>query len=784
MGGNPLSGTYIAVIAKRSAVYAALIGGLIGTFIIVVTTAEMLFGPSPDISLIITSCAIALAAVGFAPLEHKLQEWTDKVFFRKRSDHQSILQGISKAMTHMEDLSELYDILPRHICQDMRLVHAELYIKEDGRYVSVGCCGSGQWTKHIEETAPLINELKNTGQLLSRKDIPGTASAPDQPRLVLPFCSPEDMKGFLVLGEKRSAEPFYREDLTFLQTLAHQVLIGMARIQSQQLSEDRVLEMRTVSDVGRLISSSLDLRNILDTVVRTVSEVVDVDRGMFLLYNAETDELQAKAGYGALPEDIARVKLSVKDSIFGRIFTEGKAVRKRATRQTEFVKRLEAEEYIAVPMKGKDKVIGLLAVDNQLSKRPLDGVNMELLITLANQTGLAIENALLYEQTREMKNYNENILKYMTSGVITVDTHGKILTFNRAAEKITGLTAADVQNKDIGTICPQGCIIAKALQGPCQNLQGVFTDRSGTEKQLALSTVELRQGNGNNGGMLTVMSDISELKHLESQVRRADRLSILGTMAAGLAHEIKNPLASMKLFVQLMSESWQDPNFWTMYGNIMNSEVERLCQVVEDFLGFARSYDLKLDASDIRELFAKVHALLKTQMINANVHLELHAPEQLPQVMLDHQRMTQVFMNLILNAMQAMPEERADKRIRIELIPAPGAITVQLSDNGAGITPENLEKLFTPFFTTKKKGTGLGLSIVQRIIEEHGGKISVKSTVNVGTTFTMILPTAEKSTRTEKVLELIENTVSDPMDGIEDGTANTVSIISNAFIER
>jgi signal transduction histidine kinase len=149
--------------------------------------------------------------------------------------------------------------------------------------------------------------------------------------------------------------------------------------------------------------------------------------------------------------------------------------------------------------------------------------------------------------------------------------------------------------------------------------------------------------------------------------------------------------------------------------------------------------------------------------------------------MLDSQRMTQVFMNLLLNAMQAMPAERENKQITIEVAPTQSSACITIKDNGTGITPESMEKLFTPFFTTKKKGTGLGLSIVQRIIEEHGGKIMAQSTVNVGTTFTITLPLAEKTTVTEKMLGTIEDSTQDVLFGIEDGTANTSALLSEAF---
>jgi PAS domain S-box-containing protein len=769
VGENPKGLRYVFVVAKRGGVYAVLIGLLISLYVFAVALAGIIFGRSPELSLMITALAITLAAVGFAPLEKNVQEWTDQLFFRRQFDRNKTMQTISKAMTEIMELPALYELLTQTICQQVRVKQAELFVREGERYVSVVQQGRPWPAASLRNDHPLIkllNEQKHilTPRTLSKKRIEVRRFIVERGDIVIvPLLSGEELLGFLAVGERLSAEPFYREDLVLLDILAHQAVIGLQRARSHRLSENRVIEMKTVSDIGRVISSALDLQSVLDAVVKSVIHVVDVDRGMLLLYDARSNELQAKAGYGASPEDISRVRLPVEESIFGRIFKEGKPVRQRATRQTEFVKILQAEEYIAVPMKGRDKLIGLLAIDNKLSDRPLEAVNMELLVTFANQTGLAIENAMLYEETRAIKNYNEKILEHMTSGVMTIDAAGKIKTFNAQAEVISGYTFPEVQGRPLEQLWADDNVIIQAVRSPGQNLQGMFKDKNGSEKYLAVSTTALTNGGAGPGEVLAVMTDITEMKSLEKQVRQADRLSILGTMAAALAHEIKNPLASMKLFVQLMAESWQDPNFWSLYGNIMNSEVERLCQVVEDFLGFTRSYELKLENVPVPELLEKVQSLLKTQMLKNNIRFIFKVPADMPQAKLDPQRMTQVLMNLLLNALQAIPAEQPEKRIELCARVEFNDLIIDITDNGSGIPPDNLEKLFTPFFTTKKKGTGLGLSIVQRIVEEHGGKITVRSTVGQCTTFTITIP--------------VPNETEDILSTIEDGTATTSPLL-------
>jgi signal transduction histidine kinase len=244
--------------------------------------------------------------------------------------------------------------------------------------------------------------------------------------------------------------------------------------------------------------------------------------------------------------------------------------------------------------------------------------------------------------------------------------------------------------------------------------------------------------------MLSVLTDISELKMLEQQVRRSDRVSALGTMVAGVAHEIKNPLTSMKMFVQLMEEHKHDKNFWEEYGSIIATEVERLETIIEDFLGFARTPEVNIKPVCLKDIVNKVFQLVKTQSRKENVDIAMNIEEDMA-INCDTQKIMQVFLNLILNAIQAMPQDRAEKgsvEFNARKDVANKKVAIQVKDNGIGISKENLDKLFTPFFTTKIKGNGLGLSIAHKIIEEHQGTIDVKSEIGKGTTFFISLPLA------------------------------------------
>lgn len=221
---------------------------------------------------------------------------------------------------------------------------------------------------------------------------------------------------------------------------------------------------------------------------------------------------------------------------------------------------------------------------------------------------------------------------------------------------------------------------------------------------------------------------------IEEQLRRADRLSTLGELAAGMAHELRNPLGSIKGTAEILQGDYRPGDKKYEFISIMIREVERLNKVVEDFLRFARPLPLQTTDVDLGEEISSVIHLVKGQA--AGIDIEL-LPFSIPRVRADREKLVQVFLNIILNAIQAMPGRG---RLTISADKVDNYIDVSFGDTGAGIPEEGREKLFKPFFTTKSTGTGLGLAISNRIVEAHGGKITFESELGKGTTFKVRLP--------------------------------------------
>jgi PAS domain S-box-containing protein len=405
-----------------------------------------------------------------------------------------------------------------------------------------------------------------------------------------------------------------------------------------------------------------------------------------------------------------------------------------------------------VPIVSKEELIGIIALGNKLSGDVFTTEDIGLLSTLANQTSVALDNARLYDEMVNMKDYNEEILQSMVNGVLTVDIKGRIITFNNMAEKITGRSSSLVLGKTSREIWGDKGTIPSIIDDTLRKEKHYTNFESGiisSEKGLtpvSFSSTILYDHAGKKIGALLIISDLTEVKELEEKVRRADKLSALATMAAGMAHEIKNPLSSMKVLSQLIPLKFQDEEFRKKVIEIMPREIDRIDRIVESLLGFARATAPKYEKMRIEDVIEENIKYYTDQANSAGIKIiKEYAP--LSEIMCDHDQITQVFSNLILNAIQAMPDG-GELRIKtyegkkIENILQ--SIVIEVSDTGHGISPQNLKKLFDPFFTTKYAGTGLGLTITHSIIDGHRGTIDVRSEPGRGTTFIVTLPVSQE----------------------------------------
>jgi two-component system sensor histidine kinase PilS (NtrC family) len=343
---------------------------------------------------------------------------------------------------------------------------------------------------------------------------------------------------------------------------------------------------------------------------------------------------------------------------------------------------------------------------------------------------------------------HERIVESIRSGVVTTDLQGRIYTFNAAAEEITGYKAADVRGQEASIFF--GDTKDRIMQSMSAAQAGETSPRfesycltsDGLRLRLGFSIFPLFSETGETTGLVITFQDLTEVRSLEEAARRQDRLAAVGRVAAGIAHEIRNPLASMRGCIQVLRADMAGDSSQAQLMEIILRESDRLNQIIADFLTYARPRNTQLALTDLREPLKETFTLLRHSPEIRDGHvLEDDLPEEPLMANVDASQLKQVFWNLSRNALQAMPEGGT---LRAELrASAGGRIRIIFKDTGRGMTPEQVEHLFEPFSSYTTGGTGLGLSIVYQIIRDHGGTINVRSREGQGTTITVELPGAD-----------------------------------------
>jgi two-component system nitrogen regulation sensor histidine kinase GlnL len=352
----------------------------------------------------------------------------------------------------------------------------------------------------------------------------------------------------------------------------------------------------------------------------------------------------------------------------------------------------------------------------------------------------------------------EQILANLDDGVIALNSQSKIIFFNEASEMLTDIssgTAVDQSFEKIFKREPWLIELVKTTHAPPHKRAGAEGDlvsRWGRRLPVGVTVSPLRDVQGHFIGTILLLRDIKRRKELEEDLKRADRLALMGTLAAGLAHEIRNPLGGIKGAAQLLRRSADSDPAVRDFTDIMIREVDRVNQLMEQLLDLSRPSRLTLAAINIHEILEDV-LLLETQALaGKELHVRKRFDPSLPPIRGDRAQLTQVFLNLVKNAFQAMDAGgvltvttrlETDYHIREPGTAPNRLIWVDLADAGRGIAEEHLAHIFSPFFTTKVNGTGLGLATCYRIMREHGGTIRVESVTGKGSTFRVSLVVAD-----------------------------------------
>jgi PAS domain S-box-containing protein len=373
-----------------------------------------------------------------------------------------------------------------------------------------------------------------------------------------------------------------------------------------------------------------------------------------------------------------------------------------------------------------------------------------------HRTDLEVADAALrqrFAELSDLKSYTDDILRSFMNGLVTLDLDGRVVTVNPAAETLIGSPAGGLTGRPATEVFHRLPELRDLLLETLRTRVGVaqaflmLPRGDGQSVPVEVATTPLRGAEGQALGVVAILRDLTPVRQLEDQLRRSDRLAALGTLAAGLAHEIKNPLTSIMTFSRHIIRRFDDERFRQRFQSVVPRELERINAIVDGLLRLARPARLALAPVHLTSLLDQALELYAPQIEARRIRVRREWAVGMPPIPGDSEHLYQAFLNLVGNAIDAMEEEGGTLTVRLGWLPetegsgaARDRLVVEVMDTGSGIKPDETADVFNPFFTTKSGGTGLGLAIAHKIIEDHGGAVTFRSTPGQGTVFTVALP--------------------------------------------
>ena len=519
---------------------------------------------------------------------------------------------------------------------------------------------------------------------------------------------------------------------------------------------------KTLIEFGRDLNSETDLDQMLTSIIDRLSRTLLVDRLAIFLSNPEEPEqfLLAKsygiANTGGLSFDFLRVERPEWQA--GHLFFDNtsQAVREDPSAR-DTIRRLELNYYI--PCTVMNRMIAVLGLGKTAEGDFLSSEDVQLLETLAGYIGIAVQNARLYKSLEEkagqyerLKEFNENIVESISVGVLAVDLEDHIESWNSQMEVMFALPRLEALGRPLTEVLPPAFLEEYYRVRPSQGIHNLYKFRLGTTagdtRVTNIAIAPLVAKNFSVIGRLIIVDDITERIDLESQLTQAEKLSSIGLLAAGVAHEVNTPLAVISSYAQMLAKQVHGDDKQSVLLDKITKQTFRASEIVNSLLNFSRTSVGEFGDVDLNRVIKDTLTLLEHQFKTARIKVEQDLYPDLPPIHGNTGKLQQVFLNLFLNAKDAMP---GGGTLMISTINGHKA-QVKVTDTGTGIAQEHIHRIYDPFFTTKNKpktghsgGTGLGLSVTYGIIQEHAGKIRVDSVPGRGTTFTMEFPLQRKA---------------------------------------
>ncbi|HWZ42579.1 MAG TPA: ATP-binding protein [Candidatus Saccharimonadales bacterium] len=517
---------------------------------------------------------------------------------------------------------------------------------------------------------------------------------------------------------------------------------------------------RTLIEFGRDLSSETDLSAMLTSVIDRLSRTLLVDRlAIFLATSEDAKEFVMAKSFGISYSgllDLGFLVVEQPEYYAGHIFFDNtrKALRESSTAR-DTIARLDLNYYI--PCTVQKRTIAVLGLGKTMAGDFLSSEDVELLETVAGYIGIAIQNARLYASLEQkaseyerLKDFNENIVESINVGVLAVDLEDRIESWNAQMEVMYALSRSQVIGEKLSTIFPAAFMEDFRRVRDDPGIHNLYKFRlltpAGETRITNIAIAPLRTRKFSIIGRLIIVDDISERVELESQLSQAEKMSSIGVLAAGVAHEVNTPLAVISTYAQLLMKHVNGDEKMASLMDRITRQTFRASEIVNNLLNFSRTSGTEFSDVDLNKIITETLTLLEHQFKTSRITVEADLHDGLPTIHGNTGKLQQVFLNLFLNAKDAMSGRTGTLRVSTS---NGSAVNVSVGDTGSGIAPEHISRIYDPFFTTKtspsQKGTGLGLSVTYGIIQEHAGKIRVESHPGEGTIFHLEFPMIRKA---------------------------------------
>jgi two-component system, NtrC family, sensor kinase len=520
---------------------------------------------------------------------------------------------------------------------------------------------------------------------------------------------------------------------------------------------DRLDYRRTLIEFGRTLTNEVRLDPMLGSVMDRISQTLLVDRlAIFVNDLEQTGKMRIARSMGVrLSEsmDLSFLDPARPEFVRGPLFFESARAAKDVSDSVRWtLEQLDLNYF--VPCRIREHTVAVLGLGKTVDGDFLSSDDVELVETIAGYVAVALDNAQLYSSLEQkaleiarLKDFSENIVESLNVGVLAVDLEGIVESWNTRMEQLFGVLRRDAVGRRLGSLLPEELAREIAARGDQEHITGIYKQRlhhHGKHLTLNVSITPLVSKSNERIGRLLLFDDVTQRERMEEQMTQTEKLTSLGLLAAGVAHEVNTPLAVISNYIQMLAKQMPEGDPRQSIIDKIVKQTFRASEIVNNLLNFSRTGAAEAASVDVNRVVEETLSLVAHPLKTAQIQVVKELGESLPPVQGSANKLQQVFLNLFLNARDAMP---GGGMLEVRTTAHNGSVEIEIADTGGGIAREDIHRIFDPFFTTKPngRGTGLGLSVSYGIIKEHAGKIDVRSTPGKGTSFHVEFPAARKA---------------------------------------